>query len=144
MTDTERLPYAGMAVRYRFRLSALHRLFAVAVVVLYGIGDTATTALVLASGGVESAAIATAAIDQVGLIGLVGLKLLALSFAAVAWLFLGHVGERLRIDATPFQVGLLAILVVRGAWLTLWNLTVLAELHGIGVTAPVPYPGVVA
>ncbi|MFC6975688.1 hypothetical protein ACFQL1_15095 [Halomicroarcula sp. GCM10025709] len=114
MTDTERLPYLGMAARHRFRLSTLHRLFVIAVVVFYGVGDTATTIAVLTSGGVEASAVATAALDEVGLLGLVGLKLLALSFVGVAWLFLDRVGDRLRIDAQPFQLGMLAILVVRG------------------------------
>ncbi|WP_284007843.1 hypothetical protein [Haloarcula pelagica] len=145
MTDTERLPYLGMAARHRFRLSTLHRLFVIAVVVFYGVGDTATTIAVLTSGGVEASAVATAALDEVGLLGLVGLKLLALSFVGVAWLFLDRVGDRLRIDAQPFQLGMLAILVVRGAWLAAWNLAVLAELHDVvGATGMVPYPGVVA
>lgn len=95
---------------YRLLALALWQL----VVVLYVVGDTALTAVVLELGGFEANAVARFFIDALGYVGLVVQKGLALACLAVLWRFYPTVG----VDSPdPWRLIVPAIPVFRGVQL---------------------------
>lgn len=90
----------------------------VAAVLLYGVGDTATTVWGLSAGGVaEAGPVAAPLVAAHGAPVLVGLKV------AVFGVFLGA----FRALRTPGRSAVPLALVVVGAAVTLWNLFVIAN-----------------
>lgn len=101
-----------------FELLAAHdRQVWVAAVVLYGIGDTATTFWGLSAGGIaEAGPVAAPLIETYGRVALLGIK--AVTFAAFYALW--------RILRTPGRVAVPLALATVGAIVTAWNVLVVA------------------
>lgn len=88
----------------------------IAALALYGVGDTATTVVGLASGrGAEAGPVAAGLIESHGYPGLFLLK--AVTFGAFFLLW--------RLARTPGRVAVPLALVVVGAFVTTWNVFVL-------------------
>lgn len=98
------------------------KLLWIAAVLLYGVGDTATTFWGLSTGGVaEAGPIARPLIDAYGPVALVGIKVVVFVSFYAAW----------RVLETPGRVAIPLALAVVGAAVTGWNTTVvLTELVG--------------
>ncbi len=87
-----------------------------AALLLYGLGDGATTLVGMELAGVaEVGALAAPAIDRFGPLGLVGLKLLLFAVAALLW----------RVLRTPGRVAVPVALAGVGGVVTTWNLLVI-------------------
>lgn len=85
-------------------------------VLLYGIGDTATTTVGIVTGtGKEAGPLAAGALASYGLPGLLGLKLASMLAFYLAW----------RAARPPGRVAVPLALVVVGAAVTVWNGVVL-------------------
>ena len=99
------------------QLAARERLLWVAAVLLYGVGDTVTTAVGLRTQGArEIGPIAGPVLEAAGIVGLVGLKGGFVAACVGLW-YLAN---------TPGRVAIPLALSVAGGGVTLWNLTVLA------------------
>jgi hypothetical protein len=95
-----------------------HRILWVAAVLLYGVGDTATTFWGLSIGGVaEAGAVAGPLIGAHGPFALVGIKLIVFLAFSLVWQLL----------RTPGRVAVPFALAVVGGVVTAWNLVVIAS-----------------
>jgi hypothetical protein len=89
----------------------------VAAVLLYGVGDTATTFWGLSAGGAaEAGPIAGAFIHAYGPVALLGLKAVVFTLFYLAW----------RVLRTPGRTAVPLALAVVGGLVTAWNLLVLS------------------
>ncbi len=92
------------------------RLLWAAAVVLYGVGDTVTTFWGLSTGGVaEAGPVAAPFIDTYGRYALVGVKVVVFGVFFGVW----------RLLRGPGRAAVPAALIVVGAAVSLWNLTVI-------------------
>ena len=109
---------ADRPVRTPFELLAdIERPLWVAAVLLYGIGDTATTFLGLSTGGAaEAGPVAGPFIHAYGPVALLGIKAVVFVLFYVAW-------QGLR---TPGRTAVPLALAVVGGLVTTWNLLVLS------------------
>lgn len=96
-----------------------------AAVVLYCVGDTGTTIVSLQLGGIEDAAVATWFLETLGYAGLVANKLLVVAVCWLAWRYYPSVAG---VGPDPFRLVIPGLMVLRGGWLVLNNVSVIASL----------------
>lgn len=95
-----------------------HRILWVAAVLLYGVGDTATTFWGLSTGGVaEAGAVAGPLIEAHGPHALIGIKFIVFLSFYLVW----------QLIRTPGRVAVPFALAVVGGVVTAWNLLVIAS-----------------
>jgi hypothetical protein len=106
-----------------------YRLLAVVLwelaLVVYVLGDTGLTTVVLSLGGFEASPVARAFLSTLGYAGLVVQKELALGLVAVVWTYYPTIGD---ISPDPWRLVVPAILVARGAQLVAIHLSNVAVL----------------
>ena len=92
------------------------RLIWIAAILLYGVGDTATTFWGISTGGVaEAGPVAEPLIESYGRLGLVGVKVAVFPAFYLVW----------RLLRTPGRVAVPFALALVGAVVTVWNLLVI-------------------
>lgn len=106
----------------------VERWVAVATVLFYGIGDTATTYLSLSMGGSESNQLVWNLLNQYGYVALVGHKLTALGLIAVGWLCITALARLVDVRPEVYRAAFLSLYAGRGLVLTVSNATVIYAL----------------
>lgn len=96
-----------------------------AAVALYCVGDTGTTIVSMELGGFEASPIPLWFYQTLGYVGLVLNKLLVVGLCWVAWRLYPSIGD---IGPDPYRLAIPLLMVGRGAWLVLNNVSVIAAL----------------
>ncbi|SDJ32957.1 hypothetical protein SAMN05216226_102155 [Halovenus aranensis] len=123
-------------------MHSFEREFWTVVLVIFCILDTVTTAVVLTLGGYESAQPAGWFYSQFGIAGLALHKLLFAVALAIIWVAYHRLDNVFTDGTGSYRLLLPTLIASRGAWIVVWNVSVVAELLGVPTIVDIPNPNV--
>jgi len=125
----------------RFEVPEIHgyeRVIWLLTVAIYAVGDTASTIISLELGGGESTAFIAALLPEYGYGVLVVHKLVMLGIIGLVWYLPTIPARLLDVDPRPYRSVLVAMFLLRGVYLVVWNAYVIWLL--LTVDSPVATP----
>jgi len=144
----DKLTVAAMHQLYRsfrdgvqFEVPEIHgyeRVIWLLTVAIYAVGDTASTIISLELGGSESTVFIAALLPKYGYGVLVVHKLAMLGIIGLVWYLPTIPAQLLNVDPQPYRSVLVAMFLLRGVYLVVWNAYVIWLL--LTVESPVATP----